>query len=155
MAINAALRERLAKVQAEAEEQTKNEESEAISKTNSETISNRSNIEKLETLAKEGIPEFDMNTIRESVLYSDPTLLKTVKKKLKPIPKTISKEQLSIFETYIPEPGNNYTGIELKKICYITDANSEFIRLTAAHLNVKQNALVNRILDVIRIHFNK
>lgn len=153
MGINSNLREKLAKMQEE--EQKKNLEANALSQVNTQTTTNMSNTEKLEILEKEGIPEFDMNTIRDSVLHSDPKLLKTVKNKLKPIPKTISKEQLLKFETFIPESGNNYVGVELKKICYITDANSEFIRLTAAHLDVKQNALVNRILDVIRIHFNK
>ncbi|MBX9839678.1 MAG: hypothetical protein K2X69_15340 [Silvanigrellaceae bacterium] len=120
------------------------------------------NANKLDRLNSEELLHLDMSSVREAVGNGDMRMLRKAGEKIKKNKAsdlavlTVSDEEFLKFKTFVPVSGNVF-GKEMAhgKAVHLSVENEHFIKRLMFEQDVRKNAVVNHIIDMVRIHFKK
>ena len=120
------------------------------------------NADKLERLESESLLHLDMPSVREAVRSGDMRKLRKAGQRNKKneandiVITAVSDEAFVNFKTFVPVSGNIFgKDIAHGKAVHLTVENEKFIKKLMLDQDVRKNAVVNHIIDVVRIYFNK
>ena len=133
----------------------------AIASQRPETSENE-NADKLERLGSESLLHLDMPSVREAVSSGDMRKLRKAGQRNKKneandiVITAVSDEAFVNFKTFVPVSGNIFgKDIAHGKAVHLTVENEKFIKKLMLDQDVRKNAVVNHIIDVVRIYFKK
>jgi|GEM_PF-4116621 len=120
------------------------------------------NADKLERLGSESLLHLDMPSVREAVGSGDMRKLRKAGQRNKKneandiVITAVSDEAFVNFKTFVPVSGNIFgKDIAHGKAVHLTVENEKFIKKLMLDQDVRKNAVVNHIIDVVRIYFKK
>ena len=120
------------------------------------------NADKLERLGNESLLHLDMPSVREAVSSGDMRKLRKAGQRNKKneandiVITDVSDEAFVNFKTFVPVSGNIFgKDIAHGKAVHLTVENEKFIKKLMLDQDVRKNAVVNHIIDVVRIYFKK
>ena len=118
--------------------------------------------QRLERLGSESLLHLDMPSVREAVSSGDMRKLRKAGQRNKKneandiVITAVSDEAFVNFKTFVPVSGNIFgKDIAHGKAVHLTVENEKFIKKLMLDQDVRKNAVVNHIIDVVRIYFNK
>jgi hypothetical protein len=143
-------------------EETAKEISEPPIHEHSKESASNENANKLNRLNNEELLHLDMSSVREAVGNGDMRKIRKAGEKIKKNKASdlavlsVSDEEFLKFKTFVPESGNVF-GKEIAhgKAVHLSLENEQFIKRLMYEQDVRKNAVVNHIIDMVRIHFKK
>ena len=117
---------------------------------------------KLERLGSEDLLHLDMSSVREAVGSGDMRKIRKAGQRAKKNEAndraihSVSNEAFLNFKTFVPVSGNIF-GKDMAhgKAVHLTLENEKFIKRLMLDQDVRKNAVVNHIIDIVRIYFKK